>query len=130
MSMLRRQFLLGLVSAPLVTLAERAFALDLAEIKALKHGEFIWRARGVSARSRRHPGIAAHIRSFMCSGTDWPLLRRHAQAELGDMKLRRGSLRSSRSARSTIQVLRIGVSRLIQTISLHRRLRSCFASAR
>ena len=43
MSMLRRQFLLGLVSAPLVTLAERAFALDLAEIKALKHGEFIWR---------------------------------------------------------------------------------------
>ena len=43
MSMLRRQFLLGLVSAPLVTSAERAFALDLAEIKALKHGEFIWR---------------------------------------------------------------------------------------
>jgi hypothetical protein len=41
--MRRRQFLIGLICAPLVTCAGRAFAIDLDEIKALKHGEFIWR---------------------------------------------------------------------------------------
>ena len=103
MSMLRRQFLLGLVSAPLVTLAERAFALDLAEIKALKHGEFIWRPE-VSPRGpvvilvslphqivhvfRNGLAIAASTCSSGARGHETPT----------------GSLRSCRSARSTIQV--------------------------
>jgi hypothetical protein len=43
MSMLRRQFVLGLISAPFVMRAGRAFAINIDEIKALKHGEFIWR---------------------------------------------------------------------------------------
>jgi len=41
--MLRRQFLLGAISVPLVGYAARALAVDLAEIKGLKHGQFIWR---------------------------------------------------------------------------------------
>jgi L,D-transpeptidase catalytic domain len=43
MAMLRRNFIFGLISAPLVTCARSAFAIDLAEIKTLKPGEFIWR---------------------------------------------------------------------------------------
>jgi hypothetical protein len=43
MPMLRRDFILSLISVPLVTYAGRAFAIDLAEITALKPGEFIWR---------------------------------------------------------------------------------------
>ncbi|MFZ3359480.1 MAG: L,D-transpeptidase [Xanthobacteraceae bacterium] len=41
--MRRRRFLQGLICAPLVTWANSALAIDLADIKALKHGEFIWR---------------------------------------------------------------------------------------
>lgn len=41
--MSRRQFLQGLICAPLVIWAGSAFAIDLDEVKALKHGEFIWR---------------------------------------------------------------------------------------
>jgi hypothetical protein len=43
MAMHRRNFIFGLVSAPLVTCAGPAFSIDLAEIKTLKPGEFIWR---------------------------------------------------------------------------------------
>ena len=43
MPILRRQFVLGLISAPFVMCAGRVFAIDLDEIKSLKHGEYIWR---------------------------------------------------------------------------------------
>ena len=41
--MQRRKFLLGIISTSLVAWGEKAFAVDLAAIAALKPGEFIWR---------------------------------------------------------------------------------------
>ena len=41
--MLRREFLVGLMTMPLVACGGYALAMDLAEIEALKPGEFIWR---------------------------------------------------------------------------------------
>ena len=41
--MLRRRFLQGILAAPLLVRAGNTSAMDLAEIRALKAGEFIWR---------------------------------------------------------------------------------------
>lgn len=102
--MQRREFLRGITSISLVAWTEKALAMDLATIAALKPGNSFG---GRRFRRGALSSFWSHCRTrlFTYSGMGWPSQCRHARPERVATKRRRAFSQFCKSERSIIPVL-------------------------